>query len=88
MNNILNSSRIKKFLTIKLLINFYSTEKVILFIRILYIILSFISEIYFHYIQEFRPESTDSDIFWRMEAAKIFNAIVFLIKVILYSNCL
>jgi len=56
-----------------------SAEKVILFTGILLIILSFISELHFHYIQGFMPELVESDIFWRAEAAEVFNSMSFLI---------
>lgn len=56
-----------------------SAEKVMLFTGILLIILSFISELHFHYIQGFMPELVDSDIFWRAEAAEVFNSMSFLI---------
>jgi hypothetical protein len=58
---------------------FNSAEKVILFTGILLIALSFISEVNFHYIQGFRPELVESDIFWRAEAAEVFNSMSFLI---------
>lgn len=58
---------------------FNSAEKIILFTGILLIALSFISEINFHYIQGFRPELVESDIFWRAEAAEVFNSMSFLI---------
>jgi len=58
---------------------FNPAEKVILFSGILLIILSFISELNFHYIQGFMPELVDSDIFWRAEAAEVFNSMSFLI---------
>ncbi|MFW9999699.1 MAG: hypothetical protein ACFE9Q_13100 [Candidatus Hodarchaeota archaeon] len=56
-----------------------SAEKVILFTGILLIILSFISELNFHYIQGFMPELVESDTFWRAEAAEVFNSMSFLI---------
>ncbi len=56
-----------------------SAEKVILFFGILLIILSFISELHFHYIQGFMPELVGSQIFWRAEAAEVFNSMSFLI---------
>jgi hypothetical protein len=58
---------------------FNSAEKVILYTGILLIILSFISEINFHYIQGFRPGLVDNDIFWRAEAVEAFNSTSFLI---------
>jgi len=58
---------------------FNSAEKVILFSGILLIILSFISELHFHYIQGFMPELVESEIFWRAEAAEVFNSMSFLI---------
>jgi len=58
---------------------FNQAEKVILFTGILLFILSFISEINFHYIQGFKPELMESDIFWRAEAAEVFNSMAFLI---------
>jgi len=54
-------------------------EKVILFTGILLTVLSFVSEINFHYIQGFQPDLVDSDIFWRAEAAEVFNSMSFLI---------
>lgn len=54
-------------------------EKVILFTGFLLIIISFISEINFHYILGFRPEAMDLDIFWRAEAAEVFNSMSFLV---------
>ncbi len=42
---------------------FSISEKAILITGILLIILSFISEINFHFIQEFRPELVETDIF-------------------------
>jgi len=56
-----------------------SAEKVILFSGIILIILSFISELNFHYIQGFKPELVESYIFWRAEAAEVFNSMSFLI---------
>ncbi|MFX1302931.1 MAG: hypothetical protein ACFE9X_06205 [Promethearchaeota archaeon] len=58
---------------------FNSAEKVILFNGILLIALSFISEINFHFIQGFRPELIEPDIFWRAEATEVFNSMSFLI---------
>ncbi|MFX0059034.1 MAG: hypothetical protein ACFE85_07115 [Candidatus Hodarchaeota archaeon] len=58
---------------------FHLAERVILFTGILLIILSFISEINFHYILGFKPEAIDIDIFWRAEAAEVFNSMSFLI---------
>jgi hypothetical protein len=58
---------------------FSSSEKVILITGILLIILSFISEINFHFIQGFRPELMDTDIFWRAESAEVFNSMSLLI---------
>ena len=56
-----------------------SAEKVILITGILLIILSFISELHFHYIQGFMPELVEPDMFWRAEAAEVFNSMSFLI---------
>ena len=56
-----------------------TAEKVILFTGIILIILSFVSELHFHYIQGFMPELVESDIFWRAEAAEVFNSMSFLI---------
>lgn len=56
-----------------------SAEKVILFTGILLIILSFISEFNFHFIQGFMPDLVNEDIFWRAEAAEVFNSMSFLI---------
>jgi hypothetical protein len=58
---------------------FNSAEKIILFTGILCVLLSFISELNFHYIQGFMPELVDEDIFWRAEAAEVFNSMSFLI---------
>ncbi len=58
---------------------FNSAEKIILFTGILLIALSFISEFNFHYIQGFMPDLVDEDIFWRAEAAEVFNSMSFLI---------
>lgn len=58
---------------------FNSAEKVIFYGGILLLILSFISEINFHYIQGFRPELVDPEIFWRAEAVEAFNSMSFLI---------
>ena len=44
---------------------FNTAEKVVLCTGILLIILSFISELNFHYLQAFRPELVDPSIFWR-----------------------
>ncbi len=60
-------------------IKYNSAEKVILFSGILLIILSFISELHFHYIQGFMPDLVKSQIFWRAEAAEVFNSMSFLI---------
>ena len=62
---------------------FNSAEKVILFTGILLIVLSFVSEINFHYIQGFMPDLVEADIFWRAEAAEVFNSMSFLILGIL-----
>ena len=58
---------------------FNLSEKVVLYTGILLIILSFISEVNFHYILGFRPEAMDLDIFWRAEAAEVFNSMSFLV---------
>lgn len=58
---------------------FNTAEKVILITGILLIILSFLSEINFHYIQGFRPELMENNLFWRAEAAEVFNSMSFLI---------
>ncbi|MFX1312423.1 MAG: hypothetical protein ACFFHD_07400 [Promethearchaeota archaeon] len=57
---------------------FNSVENVILFTGILLIILSFLSEFNFHYIQGFMPDLVEKDIFWRAEAAEVFNSMSFL----------
>ncbi len=58
----------------------YNTaEKIILFTGILLIILSFISELNFHYIQGFMPDLIETEIFWRAEMAEVFNSMSFLI---------
>jgi len=62
---------------------FNSAEKVILFTGILLIALSFISEFNFHYFQGFMPDLVEGDIFWRAEAAEVFNSMSFLILGIL-----
>jgi len=58
---------------------FSSAEKIILFTGILLIVLSFISEFNFHYMQGFMPDLVDEDIFWRAEATEVFNSMSFLI---------
>ncbi|MFX0144261.1 MAG: hypothetical protein ACFE9C_09300 [Candidatus Hodarchaeota archaeon] len=58
---------------------FNTAEKVVLCTGILLIILSFISELNFHYLQAFRPELVDPSIFWRAEAAELFNSMSFLV---------
>ncbi len=63
----------------KKILRFNFAEKVILFTGIFLFVFSFISEIHFHYIQGFRPELIDSDIFWRAEAVEVFNSMTFLI---------
>ncbi|MFX1329329.1 MAG: hypothetical protein ACFE91_14465 [Promethearchaeota archaeon] len=63
----------------KKVLRFNFAEKVILFTGIFLFVFSFISEIHFHYIQGFRPELIDSDIFWRAEAVEVFNSMTFLI---------
>lgn len=60
-------------------LQFSPAERVILLTGFLLIILSFISEFHFHYIQGFRPELVDAEIFWRAEAAEVFNSMIFLI---------
>jgi len=67
----------------KMIKEFNTAEKVILFTGILLILLSFISEINFHYIQRFKPELVDPSIFWRAELAEVFNSMSFLILGIL-----
>ncbi|MFW9828406.1 MAG: hypothetical protein ACFFEY_12520 [Candidatus Thorarchaeota archaeon] len=62
---------------------FITSEKIILYTGIILIILSFISEINFHYIQGFRPELVSEEIFWRAEMAEVFNSMSFLILGIL-----
>lgn len=57
---------------------FISAEKVILATGIVLIALAFISEFNFHYFQGFMPEAMDPDIFWRAEAAEVFNSMSFL----------
>ena len=56
-----------------------SSEKILLFTGILLIVLSFISEFNFHYLQGFMPDLVDQDIFWRAEAAEVFNSMSFMI---------
>jgi hypothetical protein len=56
-----------------------SAERVILITGFLLILLSFISEINFHFIQGFQQDLVDSDIFWKAEAAEVFNSMSFLI---------
>ncbi|MFW9874872.1 MAG: hypothetical protein ACFFG0_17330 [Candidatus Thorarchaeota archaeon] len=58
---------------------FNSAEKLILFTGILLIILSFICEINFHFIQGFQPELVSKDVFWKAEAAEVFNSMSYLI---------
>lgn len=58
---------------------FITAEKVILYTGILLFVLSFISEFNFHFFQGFMPEYVDEDIFWRAEAAEVFNSMSFLI---------
>ncbi|MFX0029458.1 MAG: hypothetical protein ACFE8B_09625 [Candidatus Hermodarchaeota archaeon] len=58
---------------------FNSAEKLIFYTGILLIILSFISEINFHYIQGFQEDLVGSEIFWKAEAAEVFNSMSFLI---------
>ena len=62
---------------------FNSAEKVMLFTGILLIVLSFVSEFNFHYIQGFMPDLVEEDIFWKAEAAELFNSMSFLILGIL-----
>ncbi|MFX0018185.1 MAG: hypothetical protein ACFFAK_05955 [Promethearchaeota archaeon] len=57
---------------------FNPAEKVVLVTGIILIILAFISEFNFHYFQGFMPEAMDPDIFWRAEAAEVFNSMSFL----------
>lgn len=42
------------------------------------IVVSFVSEINFHYIQGFMPSLVESDIFWRAENVEAFNSTIFL----------
>ncbi len=63
----------------KKILRFNYAEKVILFTGIFLFVFSFISELHFHYIQGFKPELVDSDIFWRAEAVEVFNSMTFLI---------
>jgi hypothetical protein len=58
---------------------FSPAEKVILFTGVLLILLSFLSEFNFHFIQGFMPDLVDEDIFWRAEAAEVFNSMSFLV---------
>ena len=58
---------------------FNPAEQVIIYTGVLLIALSFISEFNFHYIQGFMPGLVDNDIFWRAEAAEVFNSMSFLI---------
>lgn len=58
---------------------FNSAERLIFYTGILLITLSFISEINFHYFQGFQQESVSSEIFWKAEAAEVFNSMSFLI---------
>jgi len=67
----------------KKIIRFNTAEKVIFITGILLIVLSIISELNFHYIQGFRPELMDPNIFWKAEAAEVFNSMSFLILGIL-----
>ena len=62
---------------------FNSAEKVMLFTGILLIVVSFVSEFNFHYIQGFMPDLVEEDIFWKAEAAEVFNSMSFLILGIL-----
>jgi hypothetical protein len=66
----LNNTRKKRF---------SPAEKVILFTGILLIALSFLSEFNFHFIQGFMPDLVEEDIFWRAEAAEVFNSMSFLV---------
>jgi hypothetical protein len=63
----------------KLKKRFSSAEKVILFTGILLIVLSFISEFNFHFIQGFMPDLVDNEVFWKAEAAEVFNSMSFLV---------
>jgi len=63
----------------KKILRFNYAEKVILFTGIFLFVFSFISEIHFHYIQGFRPELVDTEIFWRAEAVEVFNSMTFLL---------
>ncbi|MFX1378615.1 MAG: hypothetical protein ACFFA4_05940 [Promethearchaeota archaeon] len=67
----------------KNIIRFNTAEKVIFFTGILLIVLSIISELNFHYIQGFKPELMAPNIFWKAEAAEVFNSMSFLILGIL-----
>lgn len=58
---------------------FSSAEKIILYVGILLIAWSFISELNFHYMQGFMPGLVDDEIFRRAEASEVFNSMSFLI---------
>lgn len=58
---------------------FIISEKILLITGILLIVLSFLSEFNFHFFQGFMPENIEPDIFWRAEAAEVFNSMSFLI---------
>jgi LPXTG-motif cell wall-anchored protein len=61
------------------MIRFNKAEKVITITGITLFVLSFLSELNFHYIQGFMPEKIDAAIFWKAEAAEVFNSMSFLL---------
>jgi len=50
----------------------------VLIIGIILIISAWISEILFHYIQEFNTETIDPIIFWKFEPVEAFNSVILL----------
>jgi len=57
-------------------------RRVFLFLLILGIFLvmmSFVSELNFHYLQGFQQETVSQDIFWRAERAEVLNSLTFII---------
>lgn len=41
--------------------------------------MSFVSELNFHYLQGFQQETVSQDIFWRAERAEVLNSLTFII---------
>jgi uncharacterized membrane protein len=55
-------------------------NKIIIGIGFFLIIMAIVSELNFHYIQNFRPETIyDQELFWRAEFSEVLNSMTFFV---------